>query len=462
MDYHEISFPLSVITEKLQPIVAPDADSGRKMLVARAALPLPPDQLVPALAFLTNDSDADVRKTAKTSLLEMPASTIQPVLSSHDINPAVLDRLARIMIGSDQYLQMIVLNRTAANDTIAYLGRYSKGQPLEIISQNQARLAQHPSIVQAIYFNPNARMATVSQVLEFAVRADLPIKDMPGYKEIVAAVLGEAKLSRPMGGADAEPDQAAPVVPPTEPIPSEPVPQEQPPQVEQPRPPTTTSPEDLLADDFGDDMALSGDEADLFSEFMGGAEGTGAAEDWSAEFSGEDTSPGHDEDEDDGFFAVLSAAMQGDDDDGAEESVSAFIADRIRDMNVSERVRVALMGNASARNVLIRDSNNLVSCAVLRNPGVNEREITSHSSNKNLPADILRLISNSREWTRSYQIKKNLICNPKTPAACAIQFLRYLREKDLKEVSKNRDVPPTISRMAARVLDERERKRKKK
>ena len=218
MEFHEISFPLTAIAEKLQPIIAPEADSGRKMLVARAALPLPPDQLVPALAFLTNDSDPEVRKTAKSSLLEMPASTIQPVLNSPAVPPPVLDRLARVMIGSDQYLQTIVLNRTTANETIAYLGRYSKGHPLEIISQNQARLAQHPDIVQAIYFNPNARMATVSLVLEFAVRADLPIKNMPGYKEIVAAVLGEAKLSRPMGGTDAQPEKPAPPVPPPKPV----------------------------------------------------------------------------------------------------------------------------------------------------------------------------------------------------------------------------------------------------
>jgi hypothetical protein len=95
----------------------------------------------------------------------------------------------------------------------------------------------------------------------------------------------------------------------------------------------------------------------------------------------------------------------------------------------------------------------------MRNPGLNDREVLAIASNRNVAADVLRIIANGREWTRNYGVKKALIINPKTPPAFAIQFLKHLRERDLKDVSKNRDVSPTIARLAKRLGDERAKKK---
>ena len=45
-----------------------------------------------------------------------------------------------------------------------------------------------------------------------------------------------------------------------------------------------------------------------------------------------------------------------------------------------------------------------------------------------------------------------LATNPKTPQPTAMKFLNYLQDKDLRMVTKSRDVPSAISGQARRIL----------
>ena len=483
MQGQDVLLPLDAMPERLQPIIAPEAAPDRKMLVARAAVPLPPDQLLPALAFLTNDQDTNVRKKAVDTLREMPDSQLGTVLNDRATHPGVLDRLAKVFWEFNNVLEKIVLNRSTPSETFVHLAKHGSGSVLDIIAANQKRIADCPDIVQAIYFNPKAKMSTVSRVLEFAVREELPIKHMPGYKEIVASVMGDAQLSRPMAGGEAEAEAAAgaeaaeqeqeaaqPEVEPAAPQPAA--------KKAAPFPKDDWQDEDAgeeaeesewdgawdedeeegEEEDFGftDDM-LGGAEQDLFDDLLAEAdqyEGEGDGDGW-GEFEEEGTDPGLEDDSDEAFFAVLAAALEGDGDDSEPDRESAFITDRIKDMTVSERVRLALMGNGSARGVLIKDTNHLVSAAVLRNPGLNEREVLSFSMNRNISKDIINSIAGSREFTRNHMVKVNLCNNPKTPLHRSMQFLRHMRAKDLKGLAKNRDVPSALARAAKRIMSEK-------
>jgi len=467
MDITEIGIPLEAVNQRLWTVLVPEADPGRKLLVARAAIPLPPDQLVPALAFLTNDPSPEVRKLATATLRELPASTVDGILRAAATNPGVLDRLARVFISIVDHLVKIALNRAVADETLLFLAKRGKGAVLEIIGQNQARIATCPQLVQLLYYNRNSKMSTISRVVEFAVREDLPIQSMPGYKEIVAAVMGDARLARP-GARPDEPEEEAPA----EAAPAAGFPPEAQPEAEAPVP--AASPEEDLARAFEAELAGADDgfaeedlelaaelgmegfdsaEQEMFGELAGEA-GEGAAGDgWGELFATGDG--GADGESDEAFFAVLAAAMdeEGMGDDGESESI--FIADQIKEMGIPDKVRLALMGNASARDVLVRDANKLVATAVLRNPGLSDREVLSYAGNRNVAQDVIRIIAASREWVRNYTLKVALIQNPKTPPPVAMQFLRHLRGNDLKSVSKNRDVPSVVVRMAKRLLQEK-------
>ena len=73
---------------------------------------------------------------------------------------------------------------------------------------------------------------------------------------------------------------------------------------------------------------------------------------------------------------------------------------RIAAMNVAQRVGLAMKGSREERAILIRDSNKIVSVAVLSSPKMTESEIESIAKMSSISEEILRLIANSRAWTK--------------------------------------------------------------
>ena len=137
------------------------------------------------------------------------------------------------------------------------------------------------------------------------------------------------------------------------------------------------------------------------------------------------------------------------------EGNSKSAAGRIRDLNIAQRVRLAMMGSASDRAILIRDTNKLVARSVIRSPAVTDSEVLHYSKNKSLLDEVIGFIANNRKWTRHYQVKMNLVMNPKTPTADALRFLTHLRLSDLRLVSKSRDVPGPIAKAAKNMVKTR-------
>ncbi|HVJ90095.1 MAG TPA: hypothetical protein VM580_09855, partial [Labilithrix sp.] len=92
----------------------------------------------------------------------------------------------------------------------------------------------------------------------------------------------------------------------------------------------------------------------------------------------------------------------------------------------------------------VRDANPLVADAALNAPGMNDADIVRIAASRNVAEDVLRDIAISKEWTRHYMVKFNLVSNPRTPFGNAIKFVVHLRENDLKTLAKSRDVSGAI------------------
>ena len=118
-------------------------------------------------------------------------------------------------------------------------------------------------------------------------------------------------------------------------------------------------------------------------------------------------------------------------------------------LGVVERMKLAMKGTREQRGQLIRDSNKLVSAAVLSSPKVNESEIEAYAKMGNVSEDVLRIIGTNRSWTKSYAIFSALVKNPKTPPAISMQFVPRLNEKDLKKLTTDRNAPESV-RLAAK------------
>lgn len=159
------------------------------------------------------------------------------------------------------------------------------------------------------------------------------------------------------------------------------------------------------------------------------------------------------EDEDD------SEAIEQDKVDGTETLKKKFepLWARVGRMSISEKIRLALVGNAAARAMLVRDPNRLVSYAAISSPQTNEVEAARIACSKEIGEDILRYVANRKEWVRSYEVKRSLIFNPKTPLGIALRFLSHMRDNDLKTLSRSRNVPASVKQAAAQRIAQKQR-----
>jgi hypothetical protein len=132
------------------------------------------------------------------------------------------------------------------------------------------------------------------------------------------------------------------------------------------------------------------------------------------------------------------------------EKVSAV--QKIYRLDTKEKLLTALKGSREERAILIRDPNRLVASAVLGSPRLTEPEIEAISGMKSVSDEILREIGHHREWTKRYGVRKNLVCNPRTPIGIALTLVPGLNPRDIKGISVDRNVPEPVRKQAQKFL----------
>jgi hypothetical protein len=128
---------------------------------------------------------------------------------------------------------------------------------------------------------------------------------------------------------------------------------------------------------------------------------------------------------------------------------------RLGKMTISQKIRRAMLGSASERLLLVRDSNRLVSQAAIKSPSLQENEVARISASRTVSEDVLRIIALDKVWTRSHQIKLNLVQNPRTPFAFSAKLVTHLREHELKALARSKNVTGAIAQAARQQLSRR-------
>jgi hypothetical protein len=139
-----------------------------------------------------------------------------------------------------------------------------------------------------------------------------------------------------------------------------------------------------------------------------------------------------------------------------QEAKRINMAKRVLQMSVSEKIKLATLGNREARTLLLRDSNRLVSLAAAQSPRITDGEILGLANSKTSSADVLRYIYERRDFLKLYALRTALVRNPKVPLPTALRFLPTLQEKDIKDLSRDRNVPATVQAQAKAWLTKRE------
>jgi hypothetical protein len=127
-------------------------------------------------------------------------------------------------------------------------------------------------------------------------------------------------------------------------------------------------------------------------------------------------------------------------------------AQRLAQLTVTQKVKVAMRGAREERAILIRDPNKLVSIAVLSSPRLTVQEVGGFARMGSVSEDALRVIASTRAWVKNYGVVQGLVFNPKTPVAMSLPLVKRLLERDVRNLSTDRNVPDPLKIAARKIV----------
>jgi len=183
--------------------------------IARGFLPLPQDDLIAVLAFLTNSPDAAIAAAAKTSLADVPSRSIH-AFASNESAPA--EHLALLMRATDDpfILEALIRNRALPDALVAEVAAVADAAVQEIVVINQARILRAPEILEALLSNPTVTADVRRRVMEtreefFEKKARIAAAEPAEVDEDEPMLtLSEEPIADLLEKAVAEPDDAQP------------------------------------------------------------------------------------------------------------------------------------------------------------------------------------------------------------------------------------------------------------
>ncbi|HEY2030612.1 MAG TPA: hypothetical protein VGH20_15540 [Myxococcales bacterium] len=143
-------------------------------------------------------------------------------------------------------------------------------------------------------------------------------------------------------------------------------------------------------------------------------------------------------------------------DDPEAEKKKLSITQQIMRLGVAKKIEWAnKKGNREVRTILLRDPNKLVQLAVIQSPRMTEGEVAKVAVSRTAPNEVLQYIYSNRQLMKNYQIKINLMNNPKVPVGVTMRFLSTLRMAEVKAIAKNKNVPQGLATAAKRMVEKK-------
>ncbi len=403
-------------------VVQPGAPAPLQGMVARGLAPLGPRDLVVALYQLWVTNVPTLAEQSAKTISGLPPNILGAALGDATLPPGALDFIGRKLPRNVEALEGMVRHPLVHDETLVAVSRVCPEAICDLLAENQDRWLRCPAIVESLYQNPHCRMSVAQRMLELAVRQGVDLK-LPNIEEIKQAIFagdGPGEESAEDETDDEQFRQAA-------------------------------------------SRVIEGQEQAVERMVEAGA---GQEVDLEAPVEEPDALTGLDEALDRGPNDALSLPMQeeGQAAPTPEEAKAAIEAEteirgdrvtQISKLKPMKKIRLALIGNAFERAVLIRDSNKAVCLSAIKSPKVKENEVVAYCANRSLSHDVIRYISSRRDWTKLYAVKLNLVLNPKTPMASAMTLLNHLHAHDVKKVAHSRNIPSALATAAKRRMAKR-------
>jgi hypothetical protein len=388
----------------VEAIINGSAPQPARLAAARGLLPLPQNDLLEVLVALLDSKDEEIVEAANETLKEQTEEDLLMAAKAEDTAASVLGYLAVSGGGAREIREAVLLNRRTPDEAIAKFASHTgDGALLELISVNQQRLVRCPQIIDSILANsaktPEAERRARETHREF-------FEKERGARQIADELRARGKSA---------------------------------------------------AAEFFESVDLSGsagrlnmDDLVLLAQHIEVSDSE-LDDSWLPSERYEELITETAEEIDANIQRIIeSEQLQG---EISDEKVS--LIRKIMFMSARDRMKLAMKGDREARGILIRDSNRVVSAAVVNNPRITEQEIESIAAMRTVSDEVLRIIALNRAWTRSYLIIHALARNPKTPIPTAIGILPRIHTKDLKTLTMNKNVSEAVRRQADRLASAR-------
>ena len=402
------------------------APAPAKMAAARAALPLPPEDMLEILVVLSQDEDAELSATATKSLNEFDTERMKHVVSLKETARDVLQHLCTWRGGKRDVYEALILNEATPDQGVTELARWNKDSAvLELIAINQERMIRYPDIIGALVENKASTPEAVRRATE--VRIEFFEKEL-GAKRVVEERRARAAAASAALGLRYVEEALVELID-----------------------------DDIRTEDLSLEKAFgSENDPKMGPEFLktirdevlrvqAEPEPVREVPVTAPIDAAADVDP-----ETQQIVSEILNQMKADGEEATPERLT--VMQKIARLSTKARVQLALKGNREARNILRRDSSKSVILGVLGNSRITEYEVEAISAMKTLPEEALRLVALNRQWIRSYPIVHNLIRNARTPVATSLPLLNRLFPKDLKGLTGNRNVPDVLRKQAERLV----------
>lgn len=150
-------------------------------------------------------------------------------------------------------------------------------------------------------------------------------------------------------------------------------------------------------------------------------------------------------------FELLAAA---DDDSEARAGRPAYrnAFERIRQLTVHERDRLARTGNLTERTALERTFGGAVWEALLTNPQLTGPEVARIAKNGTVPAPLLNHIASNSAWLSRSEVRRALLANTRLAGPAIERVLRATPMSELKLVVQQTAYPARVRQVARKLL----------
>ena len=136
---------------------------------------------------------------------------------------------------------------------------------------------------------------------------------------------------------------------------------------------------------------------------------------------------------------------------GDQDEVTGLSEGQIRTLPVGARLRLTRGAPRSLRGLLIRDNHPLVAVSTLENNVWSDQEIEQIARSRSVSLDVLAGITKRRDWMRKYPIVLAVVANPRTPIPSALRLIPQLGARDLRNLSRDRNVADAVRSQAQRL-----------